>query len=47
MVIKCDGKGKNPFVVNIVTFSGHGLTFEGDAIGVIPEYEDEMKSEMK
>jgi hypothetical protein len=28
--------GNNPFTVNIITFSGHGLTFDGDSIGVIP-----------
>jgi hypothetical protein len=40
MVSKCDGIGKNPFVVNVITYSGHGITFDGDAIAVIPEYED-------
>ena len=45
MLNKCDGKGKlNPYVVNVVTFSGHGITFDGDAIAVIPEYEDKTKS---
>lgn len=34
------GIGNNPFTVNIITFSGHGITFEGDAIGVIPEIVD-------
>jgi hypothetical protein len=38
MLDKCDGIGENPFVVNFITFSGHGITFDGDAIGVIPEY---------
>lgn len=41
MLNKCDGKGKNPFIVNVITFSGHGITFDGDAIAVIPEYERE------
>jgi hypothetical protein len=45
MLLRCDGIGENPFVVNFITFSGHGITFDGDAIAVIPEYEDEMKSE--
>jgi hypothetical protein len=36
MLNKCDGKGNNPYVVNIITYSGHGITYEGDAIGVIP-----------
>ncbi len=29
----------NPFTVNVISFSGHGLTFDGDAIGVIPQKE--------
>jgi hypothetical protein len=37
---KCDGLGDNPFVVNVVTFTGHGITFNDDAIALIPEYED-------
>jgi hypothetical protein len=37
---KCDGLGNNPFVVNVVTFTGHGITFNDDAIALIPEYED-------
>ena len=45
MLLRCGGIGENPFVVNFITFSGHGITFDGDAIAVIPEYEDEMKSE--
>jgi hypothetical protein len=41
MLSRCDGIGENPFVVNFITFSGHGITSpDGDAIGVIPEYED-------
>ena len=45
MVSKCDGIGQNPFVVNVITFSGHGITFDGDAIAVIPQYNEEKKSE--
>jgi hypothetical protein len=45
MVSKCDGIGINPFVVNVITYSGHGITFDGDAIAVIPEYEEAIKSE--
>ncbi len=45
LVTKCDGVGKNPFTVNVITFSGHGITYSGDAIAVIPEYEGEIKSE--
>jgi hypothetical protein len=47
MLIKCDGIGENPYVVNFITFSGHGITYDGDAIGVIPEYEDKNKKEKK
>ena len=47
MVSKCDGIGKNPFVVNVITFSGHGITFDGDAIAVIPQYDEEQKSDDK
>jgi hypothetical protein len=31
------GIGKNPYTVNLITFSGHGVDYEGDAIAVIPE----------
>ena len=37
--MKTRGIGKNPFTVNVITYSGHGITLEGDAIGVIPEIE--------
>jgi hypothetical protein len=30
---------ENPIKVNVISFSGHGITFDGDAIGVIPQYE--------
>jgi hypothetical protein len=45
MVSSCDGIGNNPFTVNVITYSGHGITFDGDAIAVIPEYEDSSKSD--
>ncbi len=45
LVSKCDGIGKNPFVVNVITYSGHGITFEGDSIAVIPEYEEGKNGE--
>jgi hypothetical protein len=32
------GIGKNPYHVNVITFSGHGFTFNGDTIVLIPEY---------
>ena len=45
MLNRSDGVGENPYVVNFITFSGHGITFEDDAIAVIPEYEDETKKD--
>ncbi len=38
MYSECNEWGSNPFTVNIITFSGHGITFDGDAIAVIPEF---------
>ncbi len=38
MLKSCSGIGENPYSVNVITFSGHGITFDGDAIAVIPEY---------
>ncbi len=35
----CSWLGNNPYTVNVITFSGHGITFRGDAIAVIPTYE--------
>jgi hypothetical protein len=40
MFTMCRGIGDNPYIVNVITFSGHGITFSGDAIGAIPEYKD-------
>ena len=31
------GYDRGPLFVNVVTFSGHGITFDGDAIAVIPK----------
>jgi hypothetical protein len=31
---------ENIFKVNVISFSGHGITFDGDAIGVIPQKEN-------
>jgi hypothetical protein len=39
MLYACNGKGYNPYVVNFITFSGHGIIFNGDSIAVISEYE--------
>ena len=45
----CTGLGKNPYTVNVITYSGHGFTFNGDTIGVIPEYNinEKEKSDKK
>jgi hypothetical protein len=40
MISLCGGIGDNPYIVNVVTYSGHGITFKGDAIAAIPEYKD-------
>ena len=37
MLKKCIGEGSNPYTVNVISFSGHGINVEGDAIAVIPE----------
>ncbi len=47
LISRCDGIGKNPFAVNFITYSGHGITFDGEAIAAIPEYQDETKKEPK
>ena len=44
---KFDGIGDNPFQVNIITFTGHGITFEGEAIAIIPQYEDSEAKKMQ
>jgi hypothetical protein len=36
-------KGLSPWRVNFITFSGHGYTYEGDAIAVITEYDTKKK----
>jgi hypothetical protein len=28
------------FIVNVISFSGHEITYDGDTIGVIPELEE-------
>lgn len=45
----CTGIGDNPYAVNVITFSGHGFTphQNGDAIAVIPEYENNNNKEHK
>jgi len=39
MLSACTGIGKNPYVVNVITFSGHSFRFDGDTIFVVPETE--------
>ena len=39
------GAGKNPYTVNVFTFSGHGIEYDGDAIAVIPEFLDDKAEE--
>ena len=39
MLGACQGIGKNPFVVNVITFSGHSICSNGDVIFVVPETE--------
>jgi hypothetical protein len=46
MFSACNGKGYNPYAVNFITFSGHGITFKGDSIAVIAEYERGEKREV-
>ncbi len=45
MIDRCSGFGKNPYTVNVITFSGHGLTYDGDTIAVIPELPDRASTE--
>ncbi len=33
----------NPYKVNVITFSGHGIAVEGDAIAVIPQKNGDKK----
>ena len=37
MLSACTGIGKNPYVVNVITFSGHSIRCEGETIFVVPE----------
>ena len=41
MLSRCTATGDNPYVVNVISFSGHGMTFDGDAIAVIPELSED------
>lgn len=37
MIARSIGEGQNPYTVNVVSFSGHGINMEGDAIAIIPQ----------
>ena len=37
------GIGANPFTVNVISYSGHGFTCEGQTIAVIPQINKESK----
>jgi hypothetical protein len=37
MLSACIGIGRNPKVVNVITFSGHSFRVNGDIIFVLPE----------
>ncbi len=37
MLSFCKIKRNNPYAVNFITFSGHGITYLNDAIAVISE----------
>jgi ribosomal protein L24 len=47
MLSICNGKGLNPYVVNVITFSGHGITYKDDAIAVITEHQKGKDGEVK
>jgi hypothetical protein len=32
-----NGNGINPYTVNVITFSGHGISYNNDSVAVIPE----------
>jgi hypothetical protein len=35
--------GTNPFTVNVISYSGHGFTCDGQTIAVIPQINNESK----
>ena len=37
MLSACTGIGKNPYVLNVITFSGHSISCDGETIFVVPE----------
>ena len=36
MLTNSSGVGNNPYVSNFMSFSGHGITINGDSIALIP-----------
>jgi hypothetical protein len=46
LLAKCSGIGINPFSVNVITYSGHGIHFNGDAIAVIPEIQPDADNKV-
>ena len=45
MINDANGRGLNPHVVNFISFSGHGVEINGDAIGLIPMQKDTPTAE--
>lgn len=39
--------GKNPFTVNVISFSGNGFHYNGDEIGIIPDKNNEGDFEVR
>ena len=46
LLARCSGLGNNPYSVNVITYSGHGITFDGDAIAVVPEIQPEAENKV-
>ena len=38
MIQSCSGIGSNPYTVNVISFSGHGINFDGDTIALMPQF---------
>ena len=47
MIYESTSKGSNQYVVNVITFSGHGFTFKNEAYAVITEEEKKEDGEIK
>ena len=47
MINRSIGEGLNPYTANVVSFSGHGLHMDGDAIAVIPQTIGEDEGEAR